>query len=388
MKRLLLALTFFLYFGCALSFAQVQVRFVLTGVPAQTPATDSIYLAASFNNWNPGAEPYRFRWSNASVPGSMVGEKRVRSLTLPLRPGRYEYKLTRGSWSKGETGATGAPADNRELVVLGDTTIEIQVAGWADGFPQLATANTANTHVRVIDTAFFIPQLDRYRRVWIYLPADYAVSKKKYPVLYMHDGQNVFDSKTSGFGEWGVDEALDTLEKKLGGLIVVAVDHGGDKRLNEYAPYNMQRFGKGEGDVYVDFLRKTLKRYIDRNYRTKKDREHTFIAGSSMGGLISFYAHYKYPKVYGASGVFSPAFWINPQFRSLDPKRLKKLKGKVYLYAGTSESAEMVPDMLLVHDQLRRYSKAAIVSVVRSEARHNEAAWRKELPGFFEWLLR
>ena len=92
-------------------------------------------------------------------------------------------------------------------------------------------------------------------------------------------------------------------------MIVVAIDHGGTKRINEYCPYDMEGFGKGEGDQYLQFLVKTLKPYIDKNYRTKKDKENTYIAGSSMGGLISMYAVLKYPYVFGGAGVFSPAFW-------------------------------------------------------------------------------
>jgi predicted alpha/beta superfamily hydrolase len=117
----------------------------------------------------------------------------------------------------------------------------------------------------------------------------------------MHDGQNVFDEATSAYGEWGVDEALDTLGTRYKEIMVVAIDNSGDKRINEYSPYDMEKYGKGEGDQYVDFLVQTLKPYIDKHYRTKKDEKNTFIAGSSMGGLISFYAILKYPKVFGGA---------------------------------------------------------------------------------------
>ncbi len=121
----------------------------------------------------------------------------------------------------------------------------------------------------------------------------------------MHDGQNVFDDSTSFAGEWGVDETLDSISSHGKEIIVVAVDHGGQKRINEYCPYDMEKFGKGEGNQYVDFLVKDLKPFIDKNYRTEKDKQNTFIAGSSMGGLISMYAVLKYPGVFGGAGVFS-----------------------------------------------------------------------------------
>jgi predicted alpha/beta superfamily hydrolase len=241
--------------------------------------------------------------------------------------------------------------------------------------------------VQIIDTAFFIPQLNRTRRVWIYLPASYRFSKKKYPVLYMHDGQNLFDDLTSFSGEWGVDEALDTLEKKGREIIVVAVDHGGDKRLNEYSPYDMERYGKGEGDLYVDFLVKTLKPFIDKNYRTHRRKKRTYIAGSSMGGLISMYAVMKYPKVFGGAGVFSPAFWIAPAIETALEHQKEKIRSRIYFYAGMQESETMVPDMLKVFQTLNKKRHSKMISVIRARGKHNEATWRKEFPLFYKWMV-
>src|SRR5947209_17083850 len=99
----------------------------------------------------------------------------------------------------------------------------------------------------------------------------------------MNDGQNVFDAATSAYGEWGVDEALDTLGKTHGETIVVAIDNGGTHRMNEYSPFDMKEYGKGEGDTYVDFLVQTLMPYINNHYRTRKSEKYTAIAGSSMG---------------------------------------------------------------------------------------------------------
>jgi len=95
-------------------------------------------------------------------------------------------------------------------------------------------------------------------------------------------------------------------------FIVVAIDNGGEKRMNEYNPYDNEKYGKGEGKQYAAFLAETLKPFIDKNYRTLKDAHHTAIAGSSMGAVISLYATAKYPQVFGIVGVFSPALWIAP----------------------------------------------------------------------------
>jgi predicted alpha/beta superfamily hydrolase len=246
--------------------------------------------------------------------------------------------------------------------------------------------STASRNVHIVDTAFFIPQLDRYRRIWIYLPPSYSQTRKKYPVLYMQDGQNIFDNATSFSGEWGVDEAIDSMSAQYGEMIVVGIDNGGQKRMSEYSPFDT-KYGKAEGDAYVDFLVQTLRPYINKHYRTRKCGKHNFIAGSSMGALISYYALLKYPRKFGGAGIFSPSFWIAPSLKEVDGSKAKKIKGKVYFFAGMQESETMVPDMLQIFEQLRKYSKAEMKTVIRAEGKHNEATWRAEFPGFYNYIL-
>jgi len=358
-------------------FAQYKVTFIVNRLPAYHQSSDKVYLVGSFNNWNPKDEKM--------VLGTIHNKP---GITIALGKGMFEFKFTEGGWDRVETASGGMPTSNRRIVVESDTTIEVEIEHWADHFPKEPKHSTASHNVQVIDTAFYIPQLGRHRRVWIYLPEGYATSGKKYPVLYMHDGQNLFDDATSAFGEWGVDEALDTLGKSGHEMIVVGIDNGASTRINEYSPYDMPKYGKGEGDKYVDFLVKTLKPFIDKHYRTKKDEENTFVAGSSMGGLISFYAILKYPKVFGGAGVFSPAFWVTPQLKNIEPKKAKKVKGKIYFYGGQQEGESMVPDMLAVFDQMRRHSKAKMETVIRAEGKHNEPTWRAEFPLFVRWLMR
>ncbi len=337
-----------------------------------------MYIAGSFNNWDPAHQPSRMA---ATGSGTY-------SFSFSTPPARYEYKFTRGSWDKSEADAKGQPVQNRVMEISRDTTIEVSVANWTDHFPPQQKASTASANVKIITTDFFIPELGRTRRIWIYLPASYGESRKKYPVLYMHDGQNVFEDSSSFSGEWGVDEALDSLGSRLGETIVVAVDNGGQKRMNEYSPFAMERFGEGEGDRYVDFLVNTLRPYINKHYRTKKCRRHTAVAGSSMGGIISLYAMLKYPKKIGAAGVFSPAFWIVPGLKEVVTAKAGKMKGKIYFMAGMLESATMVPDMLTIFQEADKQSKAKMVTVIRAEGKHNEATWRKEFPLFYTWLKK
>jgi predicted alpha/beta superfamily hydrolase len=375
-----------LLFAAQVTTAQVTVVFQLGSLPEYTGREDKIYLAGSFNNWEPADTRYQFGWQNGPIPGKDVGEIAYHALSLQLAPGTYAFKVTRGSWDKGETEAGGAGKSNRSIQVTRDTTIILSVADWADHFPKAPRRSSAGPRVEIIEKDFPMPQLGRTRRLWVYTPASYGGTKKRYPVLYMHDGQNLFEDTTSFSGEWGIDEALDSLEKMYGEVIVVGIDNGGPKRMNEYSPYDMERFGKGEGDAYTEWLVKSLRPYIKKHYRVSTKRRDTYIAGSSMGGLISLYAILKYPKVFGGAGVFSPAFWIAPSIKDAVAKRGKKVKGSIYFYAGMQEGETMVPDMLAVFNALHRRSKARMETVIRSNGKHNEATWRAEFPLFYKWL--
>jgi predicted alpha/beta superfamily hydrolase len=249
--------------------------------------------------------------------------------------------------------------------------------------------------VRVLDTAFYMPQLKRHRRIWVYLPKNYHQSRDRFPVLYLQDGQNVFDAGTSFSGEWGVDEALDSLSSQVGSCIVVAIDNGGDKRLSEYSPFDFSLDNggrkteiKAEGDAYAEFLMKTLRPYIRKNFRVSRYNSEHFIAGSSMGALISLHTVLKYPRKWGGVGIFSPAFWVvKDKLHAALEKEGRSIRCPVYLYAGQNEGKEMVPDMLGVNDILSRVSKAKITTVIRAEGKHNEATWRHEFPAFYEWMM-
>lgn len=364
------------FLASLLTNAQHPVHFVFKRLPSYHQPTDTIYLAGSFNRWNPGDKRY-----------AGVVNKEKNGITIDLPTGMFEYKFTLGNWDGVEAGVGGTPTENRMISTEKDTTVWVEIDHWTSHFPKKPKETTASKNVHILDSAFYMPQLNRNRRVWIYLPHSYATTKKKYPVLYMHDGQNLFDHATASFGEWGVDEALDTLENQYGEMIVVAVDHGGEKRINEYAPFDTDQFGKGEGNAYVDFLVQTLIPFINNHYRTRKSARFTAIAGSSMGGLISYYALLKYPDRFGAAGVFSPAFWVNPQMKDYTLQRASGAKGRIYFYAGQQESESMVPDLLAHAEILKQKSKLVSKIHIREEGKHSEETWREEFPGFYAWLM-
>lgn len=376
MKKLLLLLCTIC--PAAFLYAQFTVRLIITD--AATKKSDDYYLAGDFNKWNP--VDYNFKLKP-------FGAVRRIYVFKDMPAGKLEFKFTRGGWDKVETTAKGEDVPNHAVEISSDTTFSFSIAGWKDDYPDKPKPNTASVNVRLMDSAFFIPQLNRYRRIWIYLPKSYSLTKGKYyPVLYMHDGQNLFNEQTAPFGEWGVDECLDSLQQQLKKeCIVVGIDNGGDKRMNEYNPYDNDKFGKGEGALYVDFIAKTLKPYIDKNYRTMKEPGYTFIAGSSMGGLISMYATMKYPDVFGTAGVFSPSLWIAPRLY-LDAQQMTwKNKHRFFFYAGRKESETLEADMKQFEDILYASPKLEIQEVIFPLGQHNESYWRQVFDDFYKWMM-
>jgi len=366
----------FLLCSHLLSFGQIKVTFLINKIPPVKEADTHLFIASDFNNWDA---------SNAAFE-LQKQDNDTWQLSKSLYKGTYNFKVTRGSWQKVECTADGKSIDNRSFKLLHDTTIQLEIAGWQDNFKPEEKKHTASANVHIITENFNIPQLARQRRIWIYLPADYQSSHKKYPVIYMHDGQNLFDAYTSGYGEWGVDEILDKIPAK-DQCIIVGIDHGGDHRMTEYNPYD-SKFGKAEGKQYVDFLVKTLKPYIDQHYSTKSDAKHTTIAGSSMGGLISFYAVLKYPEVFGNGGIFSPSFWIAPEMFNYTQQHLNT-KSRFYFVCGDSEGDDMVEPMQKMVKLVRSkgiIEQNAPETIVKG-AKHNEKQWNGDFPAFYEWLI-
>jgi alpha-glucosidase len=244
--------------------------------------------------------------------------------------------------------------------------------------------STASSQV----TKFIIaaPQLDTSKIIWVYLPKNYKDSKIDYPVIYMHDAQNLFDSETSYAGEWKVDEYLDTLSKNQS--IIIGIAHGNKKRIDELTPYQHEKHGGGNGDHYLTFIKNTLKPHIDVTYRTKPDAQHTTIFGASLGGLISFYAVIAYPNTFGKAGIFSPSFWINKEIYDWVETSTIPDTTKFYFLAGTDESETMVTDQERMVKLLREkgIKDGQIKSHSIEGGQHNEKFWAAHFGNAYQWL--
>ncbi len=364
-------------------FSQFKLTVILNEVPVSHTGA-CVFIAGNFNDWNPGNADYQLQEKGS-----------IRLIELKGLPaGIYEFKFTRGAWEKVESKIDGTDVSNHKINLVSDTILTYSVAGWADDFTRFQKVHTVSPNVQVLDTAFKMPQFGRQRRIWLYLPPGYSKSKKRYPVIYMQDGQNIFDDYTAAYGEWGVDENIDSLiAKGRPGCIVVGIDNGGETRMNEYNPYEFtwkdsatSKTFLPEGDEYLAFVSNTLKPFIDKHYRTLPSRENTIIAGSSMGGLISYYAVLKYPQVFGNAGIFSPAFLTASGIDQLTESVGSKINAKLFFYMGDAEGKEDVDRMNLIAEKIGKNSSSMICAVIDPDGKHNEQAWRKWFAEFYKWV--
>lgn len=300
------------------------VQFIVIVPDIEPEQVAHIFLASSADDWKPNG-----RKIPRVAPGLYAASFEFAAGT------RVEYKFTRvGSWATVEKSPDGAELDNRIVTASPDLAEQVcvdVVDRWADRPPNQHRQVNAGARAHVAGAApteapvatkltgdvryhhaFASPQLDNQRTLMVWLPPSYTDEERRFPVLYMHDGNNLFDARTSFTKvEWGVDETATALIKagKIDELIIVGI-YNTPQRADEYTPWkDAERDAGGNADAYLDFVVNTVKPFIDERYRTKPDREHTAIAGSSLGGLVSLYAVHEHPDVFSKAGVISPALW-------------------------------------------------------------------------------
>jgi predicted alpha/beta superfamily hydrolase len=291
----------------------------------------------------------------------------------------------------------------------------IERAGWS--------GHSVAGDLRIAE-GIYSPQLNNKRDIVVYLPPSYGTpsygtpsygtpsygtpfhqtDSDRYPVIYMHDGQNLFDEGTSFAGAWHVGETMQKLSHEGLEAIIVGIPNMGADRLAEYSPFRDRQQRGGRGDLYLAFIVDTLKPLIDRDFRTLPGRMNSGIAGSSMGGLISLYAFFRYPEVFGMAGVMSPSLWFAREAIMNFVGRARYWPGRIYLDAGTREHTGSGSDYPVWRARSRRYYGSVrhlkrilvrkgyrlfdeLLHVEEKWAAHQEAAWARRLPRALRFLL-
>lgn len=337
-----------------------------------------IYISGNFNNWRTQDKDFMMY----KVNDNLYHYEFKNDFEYP---DELFYKFTKGDWSEVEIDAQGNRTENRSTKNFSGIKNDY-VAKWRRNW--LPFKQSFLPQVLLISDEFEIPQLNKTRKVWALLPHDYDSSNERYPVMYLQDAQNLFNEEAP-YGNWEIDKKLAVMaEYKIGKIIIIAIEHAEEERIREY---NVGKtiLGKGQGKQYLKFITETLKPFVDNNFRTKPDRQHTGIGGSSMGGLISVFCGLIYPKVYGKLMIFSPSLWVVPKL-TIDSENENNDDTKIYLYAGGEESDNLI-------EQVKNFKNNMIASEfvkdkmkinlsINPEGKHNETYWSDEFPKAIEWL--
>jgi predicted alpha/beta superfamily hydrolase len=235
--------------------------------------------------------------------------------------------------------------------------------------------------------------LKHRRTIIVYLPPGYdPKAARRYPTLYFHDGQNVFDKATSVGEEWRVDETAQELSAagELEPLIMVGIYNTGPHRIGEYTPTALPGKGGGQADAYGRMLVEELKPLIDRKYKTLPGAGSTGMAGSSLGALLTLHLGLKYPTVFSRLAVLSPSVWWDQRVILREIQSLPaKLPFRIWLDAGTAEGEAVVRDSRALRDALKTKGWVEGQDLAYHEAEggeHNEASWAKRVGPFLKFL--
>jgi predicted alpha/beta superfamily hydrolase len=365
----------------------VKVDFVVSA-PEATPKDQTLYLsgsAAALGNWDAAGLPLQ-RGEDGRYRGSAEVTSGV----------EYGFKVTRGNWATVETDARGEESKDRTLNVPGPASVDVAVVSWRDGGKTVPNRATMTGEIR-LHKKFHSNVLGNERTLVVYLPPDYDKdTSQKYPVLYMQDGQNLFDEATSYAGvEWKLDETAQRLitSKTIPPIIIVGIYNAGAERTDEFTPPTMSSDAKkARGDLYAKFVVDEVKPFIDKTYRTQPDRAHTAIGGGSMGGLIALHTAKQSPQTFGAVALMSP--WLRIGEKNMLESDIGACAWakdmRIYLEMG-EEGGTLYPgkDPLGDAQALDKLFKSVGVDHVYNEVpglEHNEAGWSTRVETMLKWV--
>jgi len=266
----------------------------------------------------------------------------------------------------------------------------------------ITSFDTGHTVVGWVDIIPFESKIfHNTRMLRVLVPANYFSphnAHRSYPVLYLQDGQNLFDDTTSNSGEWHVDETVEHLvgSFKIPPMLVVGIDYAGAQRSSEYLPYPNSRSQEASardanavrGKDYVKFLLTEVMPFIEKHYRVSRGAANTGLGGSSYGGDISLYTVLEHPGIFGHVLIESPVLWIGDDQLIKDCEKAKQLPPKMYLGIGTSETTDQQPSAEIVQsvEELEKVLRkkgmgpSRLKVAVEQNAVHNEGAWSRRLP--------
>ncbi|WP_224241677.1 alpha/beta hydrolase-fold protein [Hyalangium gracile] len=360
-------------------------------VPASTPAGAEIWIS--------GNQPELGNWNGAGVKlAKAASGNRYYACVDFAKGANLEFKVTRGSWDTVEKDPKGGEIDNHLHAVAAPARVEVQVGSWRDQGPVNPQPDTITGTVAYHDIDGSSLGL-KNRKLIVWLPPHYDTdTSREYPVLYMHDGQNLMNARTASFGvEWGVDETAQRLIEagEMEPIIIVGV-YNTDDRIPEYTQVPTAQYGGGKADDYGRLLVERVKPLIDITYRTKEGPEFTGLAGSSLGGLVSMYFGMKHSDTFTRLGVVSPSvWWADRDIVTRVNNLADKLALRIWLDIGTNEEGTAAESQKTVEDT--RVLRDALVSkgwvldtdleyVEAEGARHNEAAWAARTEQILEFL--
>ncbi len=361
--------------------------------PEYTPEDARVYISGNLIALGP--------WDPGKVELGKVGDH-LYAITLVLPLGtELKYKFTRGSWEMVEKGADSEEIPDRVHQVVGDEDVPIAIENWRD----FSTTPETHSVTGDVDLLLDFPAeaLGNSRPIVVLLPPGYHDDEEeRYPVLYMHDGQNLFDAGTAFIGvEWNVDETMTRMidEGLIDPLIIVGIYNTPD-RVYEYTPAADPVRGGGGARVYADFIINELKPYIDAEYRTLTDAEHTGVMGSSLGGIASLYLGWTRPDVFTRIGVMSPSYWwADSQIVGMVEELPPPDGLRIWMDMGTAEdrtdrNGDGISDVIETHRAVRDtligygFRLGRNLKYVEDEdAPHNERAWSARFPRALRFLF-
>ena len=377
MKNIILVFLLFLFLITHVC-AQVNKEVIVKVITKNLPDSSEIFITGNdttLGNWEPG-----------KIKLIMLNDSTWERVFKFQKGEELEFKITRGSWSKERLNDDETVPGNTTFTVSNDTTVIFNVNKWSDQFKRKVVVHGQITgkleYIRGIEGDSLLP-----RDVIIWLPPGYSKNKdERYPVLYMQDGQNIIDPTTSSLGyDWRVDEVADSLIKlgKIKKIIIVGIYSTSDRGLE---------YGGSKSEAYMNFVVNKLKPIIDKDYRTKPDVKNTAVAGSSLGGTISFMLVWKYPEIFSEAACVSPAFHIDI-YDCLKLVRETTEKKSIRLYidiggVGLEEKLQPGVDSMLVLLKEKGFKEGKDLEYFKDpNAEHNEQSWAQRVWRQLEFLF-